>query len=48
MPGHCDHCLHVPSDATPRIQEGHISIGHTICYLIEQQIFPRAEPDRSA
>ena len=39
----CDHCLRVPSDATPRIQEGHITIGHTICWLIEQQIFPRAE-----
>jgi D-sedoheptulose 7-phosphate isomerase len=38
----CDHCLRVPSDATPRIQEGHITIGHTICWLIEQQIFPRA------
>jgi D-sedoheptulose 7-phosphate isomerase len=48
MPGHCDHCLHVPSDATPRIQEGHISIGHTICYLIEQQIFPRSEPGQDA
>jgi D-sedoheptulose 7-phosphate isomerase len=31
----------VPSDSTPRIQEGHIAIGHTICLLIEQQLFPR-------
>lgn len=37
----CDHCLHVPSDATPRIQEGHITIGHTLCWLIEQQMFPK-------
>ena len=37
----CDHLLRTPSDATPRIQEGHIAIGHTICWLIERQIFPR-------
>jgi len=42
MPALCDHCLRVPSNSTPRIQEGHITIGHTICYLIEQQLFPRA------
>ena len=41
MPEFCDHVLRTPSDATPRIQEGHIAIGHTICYLIEGQIFPR-------
>lgn len=37
----CDHCLSSPSDATPRIQEGHIAIGHTLCWLIEREIFPR-------
>ncbi len=42
MPELCDHCLRVPSDSTPRIQEGHIAIGHTICLLIEQQMFPRS------
>ena len=41
MPEYCDHCLRVPSDSTPRIQEGHILIGHTICCLIEQQMFPK-------
>jgi D-sedoheptulose 7-phosphate isomerase len=41
MPELCDHVLRSPSDATPRIQEGHIAMGHTICHLIEQQIFPR-------
>jgi len=39
----CDHCLRVPSDSTPRIQEGHIVIGHSICHLIEEQMFPREE-----
>jgi D-sedoheptulose 7-phosphate isomerase len=37
----CDYCLRTPSDSTPRIQEGHITIGHTLCWLIEQQMFPR-------
>lgn len=41
MPELCDHCLRTPSDSTPRIQEGHIAIGHTLCYLIEQQMFPK-------
>jgi D-sedoheptulose 7-phosphate isomerase len=43
MPEFCDHCLRTPSDSTPRIQEGHISIGHTVCMLIEQQLFPRPD-----
>lgn len=32
----CDLCLCVPSRSTPRIQECHILIGHTICELLEQ------------
>ena len=32
----CDVCLRVPSTSTPRIQECHILIGHTICELLEQ------------
>ena len=32
----CDICLHVPSRSTPRIQECHILIGHTICELLER------------
>jgi D-sedoheptulose 7-phosphate isomerase len=43
MPEFCDHCLRTPSDDTPRIQEGHITMGHTICWLIEREIFPRAD-----
>lgn len=37
----CDYCLRTPSDATPRIQEGHIVMGHVVCGLIEAQMFPR-------
>jgi D-sedoheptulose 7-phosphate isomerase len=32
----CDVCLCVPTASTPRIQECHILIGHTICELLEQ------------
>jgi D-sedoheptulose 7-phosphate isomerase len=32
----CDACLCVPSQSTPRIQECHILIGHTICELLER------------
>ncbi len=34
-----DHCLCVPSNDTPRIQEAHIMIGHIICELIESKLF---------
>jgi D-sedoheptulose 7-phosphate isomerase len=37
----CEVCLTVPSTLTPRIQECHEVIGHTICMLIERQMFPR-------
>ncbi len=40
----CDHCLCVPSEDTPRIQEAHILIGHTLCAMVELALFedPRA------
>ena len=33
----CNINLSVPSEDTPRIQEMHILIGHTICHLIDQE-----------
>jgi len=42
MPELCDHLLRVPSDSTPRIQEGHIAMGHAICQIIESTMFPKA------
>jgi D-sedoheptulose 7-phosphate isomerase len=33
----CDVNLIVPADDTPRIQEMHIIIGHTMCHLIEKR-----------
>jgi len=38
----CDIMICVPSVDTPRIQESHILIGHIICQLIEEEMFPNA------
>lgn len=35
LPTQSDYSLKVPSGSTPRIQEGHIWLGHMICELIE-------------
>lgn len=35
-----DILLNVPSNNTPRIQECHILIGHIICQLVENEMFP--------
>jgi len=37
----CELCLHAPSDATPLIQQIHITAGHIICGLVEERLFPR-------
>jgi D-sedoheptulose 7-phosphate isomerase len=34
----CDLCLCVPCKSTPRMQEMHITIGHTICELLEERL----------
>ncbi len=35
----CDYILRVPSEKTPKIQEGHLVLGHILCGLIEDRIF---------
>ncbi|MBC1196574.1 MAG: SIS domain-containing protein [Microcystis sp.] len=35
-----DYCLMIPSTSTPRIQEGHGFVLHTICLAIEEALFP--------
>lgn len=37
----CDIALVTPSVSTPRIQEGHITLGHALCELIERTLFGR-------
>lgn len=39
-----DYCIEIPSARTPKIQEGHIVIGHIICGLIEEQLFAGHKP----
>jgi len=40
----CDHCYVVPAQATERIQEGHITVIHLLCELIERSMFEPAQP----
>ncbi|WP_390881219.1 D-sedoheptulose-7-phosphate isomerase [Aliarcobacter butzleri] len=35
----CDYCICMPSNETPRVQEGHILVGHIICAVVEEAIF---------
>lgn len=37
----CDYTINVPSDNTPRIQEMHILVIHSICGLIERELYNR-------
>lgn len=39
MEVHADILLNVPAHETPRIQELHIFIGHTICEIVEENLF---------
>lgn len=36
-----DILLNVPSELTPRIQECHITLGHIICQMVEEELFPK-------
>jgi len=37
-----DILLNVPSAITPRIQEVHMLMGHIICELVEETLFPES------
>jgi D-sedoheptulose 7-phosphate isomerase len=39
-----DIALIVPSTSTPRIQEVHILVGHTLCEMVEHQLFLKVNP----
>lgn len=43
LAGLADLLLNVPSDDTPRIQEGHITLGHIFCELVEARLFATEE-----
>tara|TARA_B100000902_G_C27089263_1_gene802985 strand:+ start:206 stop:787 length:582 start_codon:yes stop_codon:yes gene_type:complete len=38
----CDVIIKAPTNDTPRVQEIHILIGHIICEMIEEKMFPNA------
>ena len=40
MKEHCKYLINIPSKDTPRIQECHMLLGHTICELVEMKLFP--------
>lgn len=42
----CDHVLMTPSAVTPRIQEGHITMGHVLCELVERALFEKTGAPR--
>ncbi len=48
----CDVALVTPQALTPRVQEGHLLMGHALCALVEQALFQRgaaaARPRRKA
>lgn len=37
----CDYLINVPSKDTPRIQEVHMLLGHSICEIVESRVFPK-------
>tara|TARA_R100001132_G_C3253151_1_gene79625 strand:+ start:438 stop:1046 length:609 start_codon:yes stop_codon:yes gene_type:complete len=44
----CRYALCAPSTHTPRIQESHILIGHILCALCEEAMFPEHNPQPGA
>ncbi len=38
-----DYALNVPSNSVPRIQEVHITVGHTICQMVDYKLFQKPE-----
>jgi D-sedoheptulose 7-phosphate isomerase len=35
----CDYLVEIPSSDTPKVQEGHLVVGHILCGLVERAIF---------
>lgn len=40
MPDHCDRVFIVPTPSTPIIQQVHMTMGHLICGMVEDGMFP--------
>ncbi|OLE67875.1 MAG: hypothetical protein AUG09_00235 [Acidobacteria bacterium 13_1_20CM_2_68_7] len=37
----CNHLVRVPSRITARVQEVHILVGHILCQMVDEALFPR-------
>jgi len=37
-----DVCIRVPTDDTPRVQEACMHLGHTMCEIVEREMFPES------
>ena len=35
----CDYSVVIPSENTQRIQEGHITVGHILCEIVEREVY---------
>jgi D-sedoheptulose 7-phosphate isomerase len=35
----CDHSIIIPSENTQRVQEGHITVGHILCEIVERELY---------
>lgn len=44
----CDVALVSPHDSTPHIQEGHITMGHAFCLIVERTLFGAGVPKPAA
>jgi D-sedoheptulose 7-phosphate isomerase len=42
-----DRCLRIPTRSIPRIQEGHIAIGHILCEIVEAELFGAGDSRRA-
>jgi len=40
MRAHCDYLISVPSRTTARVQEVHILVGHILCQIVDETLYP--------
>ena len=45
MQDYSNYYIAVPSTSTPRIQEGHLILGHWLCEYIEKKLQPKVKDD---
>lgn len=43
MAEEADILLDIPTNSVPRVQEAHILVGHTICQIVESELFSRGD-----